>query len=100
MAEHIDEMRAFYEDVLGFRVTDTLDSGLMVFLRCNRRHHGIALINVGASGLNHLMFEVSSIDDVGAVADLVRIHGQIAADLGRHGNDDTLSFYAWSPSES
>jgi 2,3-dihydroxybiphenyl 1,2-dioxygenase len=90
-------MQAFYEGVLGFRVTDVF-SDFMVFLRCNGRHHSVGLINAGASGLNHVMIEVPSIDDVGTALDALRERGDaLAADLGRHSNDEVVSFYAWSP---
>ena len=64
---------AFYTQILGFRVSDVYPEnmmpGRMVFMRCNRDHHGVALVG-GASGnssnteLHHMAFEVSTIDEV------------------------------------
>ncbi|HIM20259.1 MAG TPA: hypothetical protein EYM28_06625 [Rhodospirillales bacterium] len=63
----------FYTQILGFRVSDVYPEnmmpGRMVFMRCNRDHHGVALVG-GASGnssnteLHHMAFEVSTIDEV------------------------------------
>ena len=63
----------FYTRILGFRVSDvypdTMMPGKMVFLRCNTDHHGVALVGgseqeVDNSELDHMAFEVSSIDEV------------------------------------
>ena len=44
---------SFYANVLGFEISDvypdSMMPGGMVFMRCNRDHHGIALVG-GASG--------------------------------------------------
>ncbi len=64
---------AFYTDVLGFRVSDvypeTMMPGGMVFLRCNADHHGVALIggmrdDAGNREMDHMAFEVASLDEV------------------------------------
>jgi catechol 2,3-dioxygenase-like lactoylglutathione lyase family enzyme len=63
----------FYTEVLGLKISDVYGDGMMdggmVFMRFNEDHHGIAL--VGAMGgpspnveLNHLAFEVASLDEV------------------------------------
>ena len=97
MAKDRAAMQSFYEHIFGFRVTDVVGD-FMVLLRCNRRHHSLGLINAGAPGLNHLMVEVATVDDVGAAFDAVRATGNApAAELGRHSDDEVFSFYAWSP---
>ena len=63
----------FYTHVLGFRVSDVYPDnmmpGRMVFMRCNRDHHGVALVGGAPSNssnleLHHMAFEVSTIDEV------------------------------------
>ena len=63
----------FYTEVLGFQVSDVypqeMTPGGMVFLRCNADHHGIGLVGAGdtespARDLNHLAFEVGTLDEV------------------------------------
>ena len=63
----------FYTQILGFRVSDVyaenMMPGRMVFMRCNRDHHGVALVGGGSGNssnteLHHMAFEVSTIDEV------------------------------------
>ncbi|SVC91678.1 uncharacterized protein METZ01_LOCUS344532 [marine metagenome] len=63
----------FYTQILGFRVSDVYPDnmmpGRMVFMRCNRDHHGVALVGGAPSNssnleLHHMAFEVSTIDEV------------------------------------
>jgi extradiol dioxygenase len=94
----------FYIDVLGLRVSDTVDAGLSLrFLHCAThaaRHHTVALAAVpGRAGLHHLMLEVGSLDDVGAALDVVNERQlPLAMSLGRHTNDLMTSFYVRTPS--
>ena len=74
----------FYTQVLGFRVSDvypdTMMPGGMVFLRMNADHHGVALIG-GASGpsdsaeMDHMAFEVATLDEVVRARAHLRAHG-------------------------
>ena len=63
----------FYTEILGFEVSDVYPEAMvpggMAFLRCNPDHHGIALVggrrDAGDNGdLNHVAFEVGSLDEV------------------------------------
>jgi extradiol dioxygenase len=96
---NVEACAAFYTDVLGFRVTD-VSPGLMTFLRCNGRHHSIAFMDVPAPpGLRHIMLETRGVDDVGTAIDLCqRREITISKTLGRHCNDQMLSFYLRTPS--
>ncbi len=94
----------YYRDVLGFVRSDYMNfgpGGLGIhFLRCTRRHHSVALLHLGPlSGLQHLMLETTTLDDVGRALDRA-LHDkvQITSGLGRHRNDETVSFYMQSPS--
>ncbi|MGE4652572.1 MAG: VOC family protein [Myxococcota bacterium] len=97
-----DECRDFYTDVLGFRMSDFFHAGPMQisFLHCNPRHHSLALVGAESpAGLWHLMFEVSSLEEVVAARDRLAAKGdEPRATLGRHTNDRMLSFYLRSPS--
>ena len=73
----------FYTGLLGFKVSDvypeTMMPGGMVFMRCNRDHHGIALVGGLKGGatnqdLHHLAFEVASLDEVIRARDHLRAH--------------------------
>jgi len=93
---------AFYTDILGFRVSDHIETGAVSlrFLHCNARHHTLALGAVpGMVGIHHLMLEVKNIDDVGAALDVVNAKGlPVVMSLGKHTNDHMTSFYVRTPS--
>jgi len=74
----------FYTEILGFEISDVyaeeMMKGGMVFMRFNEDHHGIAL--VGTMGgpspnveLNHLAFEVESLDEVLLARNHLKTHG-------------------------
>ncbi|MEP7206200.1 MAG: VOC family protein [Casimicrobiaceae bacterium] len=74
---------AFYTGVLGFAVSDvypdSMVPGGMVFMRCNADHHGVAL--VGSMNdpsehreLNHMAFEVTTLDEVVRAYHFLREH--------------------------
>lgn len=88
--------RRFYTDVLGFRISDLYEDRL-VFLRCNRRHHSVALAQRDALTLRHIMLETCSLDDVGTTYDLCASKRLVTRALGRHTNDLMVSFYVGTP---
>lgn len=100
----IEAALAFYRDVLGFRRTDFMTFGPdgqgIHFMRCTERHHSLALLQVGPpSGLQHLMFEATTLDGIGKALDRALAKGiVISSGLGRHRNDKTVSFYMQGPS--
>jgi catechol 2,3-dioxygenase len=73
----------FYTEMLGFEVSDVYPDGMvpggMVFMRCNADHHGVALVGImpGQSPnkeLNHMAFEVGTLDEVLRARDFLRAH--------------------------
>ena len=97
----------FYCDLLGFRISDYITINLpgappadFAFLRCNRRHHTLALAPIPfPKRLQHFMVEMMSVDDVGRAYDLARERGEkLDIELGRHSNDHMVSFYVRTPS--
>jgi catechol-2,3-dioxygenase len=50
---------AFYETVLGFRVSDRMGD-VFVWLRCNQEHHTVAIVEADAPGLDHYAYEIDS----------------------------------------
>ncbi|MEZ0240774.1 MAG: VOC family protein [Chloroflexota bacterium] len=93
----LDANLRFYTEVLGFRVSD-LFKEKMAFLHCNPRHHSLALVQSDAPGLRHIMLEVRSLDDVGLTLDIGMERGAVTRRLGRHTNDEAVSFYLETPS--
>ena len=100
-AAPIEPTLALMTDVLGFRVSDEwAGPPRMAFLRCNPRHHSLALGDFpNPTGLVHVMLELKSLDDVGYALDRVERDGHhLSATLGKHTNDKMVSFYVRSPS--
>ena len=94
------ETRSFYVDLLGFKQSDSmkLDGMQIEFLHCNPRHHSLALAAGPRSMLAHFMVEVKSIDDVGYALDRCEANGvRVKQGIGRHSNDEMISFYAQAP---
>ncbi|UVO51047.1 VOC family protein [Sphingomonas sp. SUN019] len=83
----------FYEDVLGFKLSDWIGE-FMVFLRCNPAHHRLAIMP-GKPALNHVAFDVASVDE------LMRGLGRLTKDgvtlswgPGRHtAGNNTFTYY-------
>lgn len=96
----------FYQRVFEFGRSDFFEmptkNGLQVridFLHpANARQHSLAIGEMNhKSGLHHFMFEVKSLDDVGRQLDIALQDGLVTRALGRHVNDEMVSFYILSP---
>ncbi|MDQ7863478.1 VOC family protein [Peribacillus frigoritolerans] len=61
--KYLDMIVEFYTDVLGFKVTDWSEHQ-MSFLRCNRKHHSIAFNQDEHASVNHIAYEVDSVDEL------------------------------------
>ncbi|EGX57324.1 glyoxalase/bleomycin resistance protein/dioxygenase [Streptomyces zinciresistens K42] len=94
---------AFYQDVLGFRLSDTVAMGdnEAYFLHCNPRHHTAAFGSFDGvpPGIGHLMIEVGTLEQVGRALDLVQNSPYpVQMSMGEHTNDRMTSFYVVTPS--
>jgi 3,4-dihydroxy-9,10-secoandrosta-1,3,5(10)-triene-9,17-dione 4,5-dioxygenase len=107
-APQFDATRSFWLDVMGFGLSDFVNYDMgagqapvrINFLHCdNPREHSVALVEMAnPAACDHLLVEVESIDEVGRAlyrAEDLRIPLQVT--LGRHINDDMISFYLHSP---
>jgi 2,3-dihydroxybiphenyl 1,2-dioxygenase len=101
MATDPDAMIRFYQNVLGFRLSDYLLAPFKAyFFHINPRHHSLAIIQSGQNAVHHLMVELCNLDDVGQGYDIaLQEKERVAVTLGRHANDYMTSFYARSPSK-
>ena len=80
----VERSARFYSEVLGFQISDVYPEemvpGGMVFLRFNPDHHGIELVGsmkaeAANVELNHIAFEVATLDEVIRARDHLRRHG-------------------------
>ena len=100
-----DATADWYQNVLGFKLSDHIVCDIggfqvdIAFLHVNPRHHSIALGAMMPKRMHHIMWQVGSIDDVGAAFDRCTDNRvPIMQTLGRHPNDKMISFYAMTPS--
>ncbi|BAN03685.1 VOC family protein [Ilumatobacter coccineus] len=96
----LDASISFYTSVLGFQISDYWRPGDedVVFLRCNQRHHSLALVPAPEPALYHFMVEARTLDDVGYTLDRhIDAGTPISMTLGKHTNDHMVSFYSRSP---
>jgi 2,3-dihydroxybiphenyl 1,2-dioxygenase len=71
----------------------------LMFLNCNERQHTFAFAGPGEKRINHMMFEVENMADVGLAHDLVVRAGlPVIIQPGSHANDQMFSFYFKNPS--
>lgn len=95
----------FYNGALDFQVRETKIVGpdrswKWAFLSPNEREHSLAVMDTGQDGqLMHLMVEIDDLDSVGRAMDKC-LDGlaPLVVSLGRHWNDEMVSFYVRTPS--
>ncbi len=83
----------FYEDVLGFKLSDWIGE-FMVFLRCNPAHHRLAIMP-GKPALNHVAFDVASVDEMmRGLGRLTKEGVKLSWGPGRHtAGNNTFTYY-------
>lgn len=91
----LDRAVAFYTDVLGLRVSDWSEHQ-MAFLRCNSYHHCIAFNQAAWASVNHVAYEMPSVDHFMRGIGRLRHHGRTPLwGPGRHGpGNNTFSYFA------
>ncbi|AHD01933.1 VOC family protein [Leisingera methylohalidivorans] len=94
----LESREAWYQEVLGFRVSD-YSADQMVFLRCNSDHHSIALVRGNYASVNHVAFEMPSIDEFMRGIGRMKQKGHLPTwGPGRHGPGNNPFAYFVSPS--
>ncbi len=93
----IDKAVAFYTDVLGMRVSDWSEHQ-MAFLRCNADHHSIAFNQAEWTSLNHVAYQMPSVDHFMRGIGRLRHHGISPLwGPGKHGPGDNTFGYFGDP---
>lgn len=90
----IDRATAFYTEVLGMRISDWSEHK-MAFLRCNSDHHSIAFNQAEWTSVNHVAYEMESVDHFMRGIGSLKSHGISPKwGPGRHGpGDNTFSYF-------
>ena len=105
VVSNLEKSLNLFRDTLDFGISDFISQDMggqrvdLVFLHTNPRHHSLALIQLPSDQrVHHLMLEVGSLDDVGMAYDRWLDAGVgISSMLGKHPNDEMVSFYGKTP---
>ena len=93
----IEALCDWWCEVLGFRVSDWSERQ-MVFLRCNADHHSIAFNRAEWASLNHVAYEVPSLDAyMSSLGRLARAGHTVGWGPGRHGPGNNAFGYFVDP---
>ena len=97
-APDVADMRRFYEDVLGFRWSDTV-ADFFIFLRCNSTHHVVNFMESTKNvGLHHIAYEARDIVHLKDILDNFAQHNvRLNWGPGRHGPGHNIFSYHEDP---
>lgn len=87
---------AFFRDLLGFRISDSVEDKRH-WLRCGPNHHTVAIFE-GPDGLQHYAFATEDMNQLGRLGDLLATRGQnFVWGVGRHGLGANMFSYHLDP---
>ncbi len=90
--------REFYTGVLDFQISDWYANDAMVFLRCSSQHHCFVITPGQWASLNHVAFEVGTVDKVMQGYGRMRAGGyETLIGPGRHGPGGNVFCYFQDP---
>lgn len=89
----------FFANTVGFRITDQLSDGRFTWLRSDKDHHTLAIVNVGKGGdIDHYSFDLAEWEDFKVWADrLTELEVDVAWGPGRHGPGNNLFVFFDDP---
>jgi len=91
--ENVEEMVQFFTRVMGFRVSDRMDTDAYVWMRCNAYHHSIGFIK-GRHGFHHYAWETMEFNDYRRLGDHLRANRmELLWGVGRHGPGHNIFAY-------
>lgn len=94
----LSRLQAFYQDLLGFRWSDTV-ADFFVFLRCNTDHHAANFMaSAKYQGMHHVAFETRDLDHLQSLLDhLAKLGTRLEWGPGRHGPGHNIFTYHRDP---
>ncbi len=95
----VGQMVAFYVGLAGFRISDQLADARFCWLRSNRDHHTLAVVDTGVQGgIDHYSYDLSEWEDFKAWCDrLTDEDVDVAWGPGRHGPGNNLFVFFDDP---
>jgi catechol 2,3-dioxygenase len=97
--DDVETMAGFFVGVVGFRISDQLDDGRFAWLRSDRDHHTLAVVDVGRGGdLDHYSYDLAEWADFKAWCDrLTDEDVDVTWGPGRHGPGNNLFVFFDDP---
>ncbi|RTL66145.1 MAG: glyoxalase [Pseudonocardiaceae bacterium] len=94
----LGEIQGFYQDLLGFRWSDTIGD-FFVFLRCNADHHAANFLESSKfTGMHHVAYEMRDLNHLQTTLDhLARNDYRLHWGPGRHGPGHNVFTYHRDP---
>lgn len=97
-SENVAEAQAFFENALGFTLSDR--TRIMAFMRCSSDHHCIALADAQENSLNHIAFLMPDLDSVMRGGGRMNDAGYpVEWGVGRHGPGNNVFAYFLGPAD-
>ena len=97
MTADLPRCAAFYTDILGFRISDTVEEAA-IWLRWNQQHHGVAILETGQAKVNHYAYDLADWSEMKKVCDhLWKNDIPIIYGPSRHGPGDNIFIYIPDP---
>lgn len=94
----VARMVEFYCGAAGFRISDQLSDGRFAWLRSNRDHHTLAIVETGRTGLDHYSYDLAEWEDFKAWCDrLTEAEVDVVWGPGRHGPGNNLFIFFDDP---
>jgi len=96
-SSNADETIAFYQNKLGFKLSDWIED-MMCFMRCTSDEHNVAIFRGKAPQLNHIAFEFRGIDEfMRATGRVLKYGSELRMGPGRHVIGDNTFSYFYDP---
>lgn len=95
----VQPMIDYFVNTIGFRISDQLADGRFCWLRSDRDHHTLAVVNVGERGvLDHYSFDLAEWEDFKSWCDrLTELDVNVEWGPGRHGPGNNLFVFFDDP---
>lgn len=97
--DDVQRMVNFFTNIVGFRISDQLQDGRFCWLRSDKDHHTLAVVNVGKGGdIDHYSYDLAEWEDFKSWCDrLTELDVPVAWGPGRHGPGNNLFVFFDDP---
>ena len=95
----VQRMVDFFSSTIGFRISDQLSDGRFCWLRSDKDHHTLAIVNVGRAGdIDHYSYDLAEWEDFKSWCDrLTELDVNVTWGPGRHGPGNNLFVFFDDP---